>query len=310
MADDADLPAGEPRQGDYLSEIRELPILNARGEVDFVSTPHGVVVITQCCDLARGGKGYAHVAPVVILSGDEAAGAKSGRSPRFVWIPRLGENHFVDLGTICSVENGLLKNTTRRKFLPDDWARHMFGRRVGRRFSRFAVPDEFSPMLQRLKDLVRRKYGRSGSSFGQALEQLAHLQLEVLNEGGWKSKPPWDLTLLLIVKKNRLPTLPMAPDGSTAPDGSAQRDPQNITDSANAILRLKEGDPLLWDAWQSFGDSLVDKLKGDGEWEDCCPMVVGMQAEVLDEGDVLLSRSDSSVDIDLADLSSPVDDGT
>lgn len=290
-------PAMEPRQGDYLPDIRNLPILDAEGEVHLVSAPEGAVVITQCCDLARGGNGHAHLSPVTVLSGDKAAFARSGRIPRFVPIPELGPNRFVDLGTACSAKNELLGKTTRTEAIVDDQSRHKFGQRIGRRFSRFALPDELNPMLQPLKELVRKKAGKSSSPFGQVLDHLATVRLGV--EGGWGSAPPWELTLLLVLEDGRLPTL------ATTPANSTQRTSQDVTESAKTILELNEGDPRLWDSWQSLADALVDDMRKERP-----PTVVDIQAEVLDENDLTWARYRRTVGVDLEDLSEPVDDGS
>lgn len=59
-------PASELRQGDYFADVTWVPV-RAGAKVTRLETPRGVVVLTQCCDLARRSSSYAHVAVVVEL---------------------------------------------------------------------------------------------------------------------------------------------------------------------------------------------------------------------------------------------------
>ena len=71
----------ELRQGDWLVGVSSLSVLNASGGVARQeATPLGVVVLTQCCDLAKNDTGVLHVAPVVPLEGTVNRPGKVGGS--------------------------------------------------------------------------------------------------------------------------------------------------------------------------------------------------------------------------------------
>jgi hypothetical protein len=51
----------ELRQGDWLVGLTNVPVVDAAGDgLQTVETPHGVTVLTQCCDLAHDPAGLVH----------------------------------------------------------------------------------------------------------------------------------------------------------------------------------------------------------------------------------------------------------
>ncbi|MEU1413264.1 hypothetical protein [Streptomyces sp. NPDC005731] len=80
-----------------------------------------------------------------------------------------------------------------------------FGQRVGRRFSRFAFPDEVVPWLRPLQSIAESKALKESSPVGWAFQQVASLRL--LCSDKWESSP-YALTLYVILEPGVLPPFP------------------------------------------------------------------------------------------------------
>ena len=142
------------RQGDYLPEVRHIYAGSTAGPVPH-PTHLGVVVLSQCCDLAKMSASNLPVcAAVVRLEGSEAALAKSGRQPRFASAEHFGAGFFVDFGIVGSLEPDLVTEVIAETDLE---RRRTLAGRIARRFSRFAYPDEVQPFLGSLQKLLRSR---------------------------------------------------------------------------------------------------------------------------------------------------------
>src|SRR5680860_763849 len=84
----------------------------------------------------------------------------------------------------------------------DDETRR-FSRAVARKFGRSPFPDEVSPWLRPLEEVVSSRTRKAASPEGQALRQVVELRVEAT--GGWVAAP-YDLTLVVIVEPGTLPT--------------------------------------------------------------------------------------------------------
>lgn len=94
-----------------------------------------VVVLTQTCDLRNESsqpRQHAQVGRVVPIADPSLARMySSGWSPRFIPVPWLGTNYFVDLDVINSVDKQRLRLGRRTRPMPPDEARR-FAWHVGR----------------------------------------------------------------------------------------------------------------------------------------------------------------------------------
>lgn len=193
----------EPRQGDYLPEVTSIFMLGVDGQPYRQATPDGVLVITQCCDLAQG-NGFAQVSQVVSLEERIANEVRRGKTSRYVPLTELRDRRmFGDLSVIGGVKHEIFK-TAKRTPGVSLIERHNVGDRVARRYSRFAYPDEVVPLLSIVVDKITQKAGREHSNVGKALARIERIRVEV--EQNW-SDPPWDITLLLILREGEMPTL-------------------------------------------------------------------------------------------------------
>ena len=138
-------------QGDVL-DVGVLPIINASDSVELASIPSGkAVIITQTCDVVQDKYRYVHLAPIVQLPELEASNAREGKRSQYVHVPTLGADYFGDLTQVATFEKELIARAVRAPGVITDEEIRNFGRAVGRRFSRFAFPDESCHGLGLLK---------------------------------------------------------------------------------------------------------------------------------------------------------------
>jgi len=162
------------------------------------------VLLSQTCDVVLTDRLTVVAAPLVRLSGEILKQAAKGGRPRYVAVPAAGADAFADLDIIATVDKNILADTPVMAGVgPADADIRLFGRRVARRFGRFAFPDEVVPWLTPLTDVVTGKYGKATGE-ALALEQVVELRVEAT--GGWTS-PPYALTLVTIVRAGTLPEL-------------------------------------------------------------------------------------------------------
>jgi hypothetical protein len=114
----------------------------------------------------------------------------------------MGTDTFADLDIIGTLDKNILASTPVTDGVgPADADVRRFGQRIARRFGRFPFPDEVVPWLTPLTDIVTSKYGKETGE-ALALEQVVELRVEATD--GWAA-PPYDLTLVTIVRAGTLP---------------------------------------------------------------------------------------------------------
>ncbi|MFJ4988151.1 hypothetical protein ACIP9H_30675 [Streptomyces sp. NPDC088732] len=192
------------RQGDVV-RVEKIPREVATGVVDWVLTPLGAAIITQTCDLVLADRPTAHLVPVVELPAAEAKACRSGRRPNLVHLPALGDCHFADLTYVATVNKEIVVESECTPGVKDIDDIRKFGQRVGRRFSRFAFPDEVVAWLRPLQSMAESKALKDASPIGWALKQVASLRL--LCAGDWVNAPH-SLTLWVVLEPGVLPPFP------------------------------------------------------------------------------------------------------
>ncbi|WP_329349488.1 hypothetical protein OG226_18295 [Streptomyces sp. NBC_01261] len=162
-------------------------------------------MITQTCDLVLPDRLTAHLAPVVELSTNDAKANRSGRRPHLVPLPALGDCFFADLTYVATIDKSIVVDSARIAGVKDIGDIRKFGQRVGRRFSRFAFPDEVVPWLRPLQSLAESRALKDSSPIGWAFQQVASLRL--LCEADWDNAP-YPLTLCIVLEPGVLPSFP------------------------------------------------------------------------------------------------------
>lgn len=195
--DQADTPWLE--QGSVFQNVTSLPLLDGDAHTS-LPTPFGVVVVSQTCDNVRSS--YIQVAPVVALKGADWANAASGRSARHATLPGLGDMFGVELGTIASINKSFLAEADRKAGVVSLRDSRALAQAIGRRFSRFAFPDDIVIWLNPLRRLTQSKSGKPESPEGKALTKIR--QIRVRSEEGWTTRP-YVLSFDFILDEDELP---------------------------------------------------------------------------------------------------------
>lgn len=248
------------RQGDVIGCLA-LPVVVAEREIEWVDTPDGVVILSQTCDLVRPNQALVAVAPLVQLDYSTAGSARSGRRPRFVHVPERGDDWFADLQQVASVRKDFVVGLDRSHGVVSDSDISSFGRLVGRRFSRFAFPDEVAYWLQPLEQVARAKHARPQSAEGQLFGEVVQLRLEL--HGSWEAAP-YALTLVVILAAGVLPAFPGDELPELPIDLSNALRPNGVLVPADAVAeRLRAAtDPVdrYW-LWQAMGEAWATRCK-------------------------------------------------
>lgn len=278
----------DPRQGDYIPGVDRLFVRDDNGTVTEVSTPLGVVIITQCCDLARPESGNIPVAAAVVeLSGSRAENARTGRSPRYAGSAQLAADQFVDFGVIGAISASVLSSSQRRA-LSTTRDRLFFQSRIARRFGRFAYPDDAQPFVRKIQKRLRSKAGLTTSSLGTCIDRIQTIRVEA----DWDPGPPWELTIVFVLHEGELPTVSQAATGMGTK--------LSVADAADRVARLGAGSSGLDAAWLQLAEAVVQEARDD---KSASAHISDVVVEVLEESEFDYYRFRRSADLDVDDLS-------
>jgi hypothetical protein len=172
-----------------------------------------------------------------------------------------------------------------------------FAQAVGRRFERFAFPNAVVSWIRPLQDVLRSKAGSETSPLHRPISQVVELRLEAI--GGWRTEPPYDLVLIVVVKQGLLPD----PDAVAISGVESNKSP-----AQEAASMPPDGAGLqeIQDFWERFADSLAKHCRpGKGCSDEDREAVLGITGEAVSEDDLRYSRVRRSAEIDLDHLSRP-----
>lgn len=192
------------RQGDVVALASVVIASDNESGTETLPTPHGVVVLSQTCDVVQPTKSRCLVAPVFEAEASEVSAARKGRKPLHLYwqsAPQIGSGTMLaDMEVATSVPKTALVG---REILARA-ADHTSGSqasdvaaRVGRAFNRFPFPDEVHPVFQKLRARVQDKAGGKGS-FGRVMDLLDDLRVSA---DQW-NRPGRRLRLLILVPEN------------------------------------------------------------------------------------------------------------
>lgn len=299
------------RQGDVIA-LDGVPHMEEEGPALF-PTPAGVVIVSQTCDVVQSSKKHITVAPILEApTPEQVSGAKKGRSPLLLHLPKAGgySERIADISKVSHVPKKdaeplkLLSRHTSDEF--GSSARRM-SERIGNVYTRFALPDEVSPVLRKFRDRVRSKALGDGN-LGRVLGCLLDFRLSSTH---WEG-PGRTLTLHAIVPSELLPPLEdLDPSWAEQPITGLSRDQDLGLQSLDVVSRLladscdrKKSGQLrnlgelvrLWVAWCAVLQKELLDSQRDEE-------VVGF--EVIPQGDNEMSvrQWNSTVSLDLESLS-------
>lgn len=205
--EDATRACSAATQATLLPDVSRLLVETDAGPT-WVPTPGGAVVLSQTCDLTQSNRHTVQVSPLATLTGPEAAEAARESRPRYAPVyaqdaaegdPPIG---FADLEVVATWSKGRL---AQERHAPAAWhtSEHArrFGRAVGRRFSRFAWPDDLQAWLSPLEQVLRTRYNEATQPGGRL---VADLQQVRVGAGDWDA-PGAELTIHFIFNTGVLP---------------------------------------------------------------------------------------------------------
>jgi hypothetical protein len=296
------------RQADHLPDIRSLALILPDGRSRAIPTPHGAVVISQTCDVVQPNRRSIHLAPLSYLQDSQAREARDGRRPQYVHLPEIGDKAFVDLEVIATVARADLRGQQRTAGVLRDQDIRRFGLAVGRKFSRFAFPDEVAAFLRPLTEVAQSKATKASSAEGRIFAKVVEWRVEA--ENGWQSGP-YELVLTSIVAPGELPTFPndelpnlpehlniwlYGPDGRRVPtSGQIAERLDRETDRASRYF-----------LWMALGEAWAARCRPNPTTlRDAEQAVISIRGEVVPADEYSLMRVRRSEILDLDHLSPP-----
>lgn len=138
----------------------------------------GLVVVTQTCDVVRScaDRPFVQVAPLIRLEDPIQREAAAGWRPRYAPVPNLGADAFADLDRIVTIEKTILVTCEQVPGWESDAEIRRFSKSVGRKFSRFAFPDDLAEALRPLVKRIREKHKKE-SEEGRALRLVKEIRI-------------------------------------------------------------------------------------------------------------------------------------
>lgn len=287
-------------QATFLPDVDCLLVETDAGPT-WLPTPHGAVVLSQTCDLAQTNRHTVQVSPLAILAGPEAADAARENRPRYapVYAQDAVEGDqpvgFADLEVVATWSKGRLAQERQE---PGAWhttehARR-FGRAVGRRFSRFAWPDNLQAWLSPLEKVLRSRYEEATKPAGRL---VADLQQVRVGTDQW-DEPGTELTLHFIFESGVLPgDLEESPSAQTVQFLDGQPSWKQI--AARLEIATEPGDrTALYQAAADAWAALCKPPAGAGQEVQQAVGLITAEITSADEFSVQMARSCPNLDID------------
>lgn len=147
----------------------------------------GFMVITQTCDIVRSCRfrPFLEVAPLVEVEQQKLKEIKRGRRPQYAFIPNIAEKCLVaDLDRVMTLEKAVVIEWQRVSGCTTDEERRMLGQALARKRSRFAFPDDFTTLTNKLQRRLQEKHEKA-SNEGEALRAL--LEIRVRASPSWSA---------------------------------------------------------------------------------------------------------------------------
>jgi hypothetical protein len=271
--------------------------------------PYGCVVVSQTCDIVQSDRLTVQLAPLASLGEADAREAEIYRRPRYIPLPNADDGLFVDLQGVSTVHKDDLVGIAHRPGVNNIEEGRKLAQAIGRRFTRFAFPDELHPWLRPLENLLQTKAAKVSSPEGQALASVVEIRVEA--KDGWKETGPYVLTIIIILESGALPygqydEAPIQPDGI----GAWLRDSNGVlkrTSSAIAAkLNTAADAPERYYLWLALGEAWAAQCHPGGNVEEAVEKAVNsIDGEVVTAYDLTMDRWWRSEALDLDYLSPP-----
>lgn len=294
------------RQGDSIATS------SVRVGTEDVETPYGSILLSQTCDAVRIGESHPNISVAIAATLDEATAAsvRSGRQPRWVPVPNTQPPLFADLEYVASLPKTDLTDSMVRANIPDNaWDdQRNFAQRVGRRFSRMAMPDPIVPWFDGVRELAQGKSGKLESAVGRMLETIVQFRVRAKF---WT--PPIDLTLYVIVEPGELPLPDDSPFRPLAPSFmSALGEEPTVSQVAEVLFPADGARPhgadrsALWLEFSRALERLVKPHRRHAADAEISNGIRNLTVDVLGEDEFSLNQWRHSDELDFSHLSPPL----
>ncbi|WP_455137670.1 hypothetical protein [Thermophilibacter sp.] len=295
-----------------IYDVRKLPLVCCVDgrllTTNSFECPHGVMLVSQTCDALHSKT--LQVAPIVELPEEnEARLAATGRQSRFVPIKLDGQELFVDLSFVATLDRACMEAIDCVAAAPSQREERMVRDSLSRRFGRFPFPNEVVDWCRPLQKRLVSKARRSGNQ-GELIRKITCIRIE--DEGSWEGPDVYRLSLSFLVEPGVLPTIEDENEGIS--DNLARlRDESDINARSEAIAdclvsahkRHLNSMEVCW-LWQGLVDGWVAQCNKAYGKLGRVSRVVG-QAEVVPEDEYTFDRYRRSEQLDL-DFLSPYTD--
>lgn len=230
----------------------------------------GLVVISQTCDIVAKTMleaPFIDCAVLVDLPNNLAKAARAGDRPRYAHLPQLGDTWFADLDQIVTCEKAMLVGTPHDPGVGDVLEQDAFGNAIGRKFARFAFPDDVHNTLSDLQARFKSRHDKEASPEGIVLRRVAQIRAE----GDWDSDAI-DVRLIFILPAGSLHRPPK--DEEPAPPSRGIEKWFNDTvrqpaDMAAVLAKVDRPEDVAW-LWDKLVESWAASCEKVGKVVSVC----------------------------------------
>lgn len=255
------------QQGDYcLGDLEFYLVVNseqhiaAREQLDSEETSilqpvRGLCVVSQTCDIVRTcrKRPFVEFSPLVEVNSKYLAEVKKGMRPNYAFLRPL-ENDLlvVDLDRTMTAEKSLLLKLDRLAGLGTDEEKRMFSWSLGRKRTRFAFPDDFIALINKLSNRIKNKH-KKFSNEGSFINSLREIRVRAAPS--W-NHPKVEVTIYLVKETNSEVSVSFQDEKKVIETWSCQigqsnrYDPINFEITGLEVLSAQdyvESDPLDFD---------------------------------------------------------------
>ncbi len=150
------------------------------------SAVSGFVVVTQTCDLVRSceKRAFLEISPLVEVDAERLEEVRRMERPNYAYIAGVADRFLVaDLDRVMTVEKAVVAAWERIPGCQSDEDTRFLGEALARKRSRFAFPNDFNKLADKLQKRMKKKHGRA-SPEGDALCALREIRVG--------ATPSWD----------------------------------------------------------------------------------------------------------------------
>lgn len=140
----------------------------------------GFVVVTQTCDIVRtcSKRPYVEVCPLLAVPANVLHEVRRGRQPGYLYIPGVADKLLIgDLDRVMTVEKAVMLEWSRTPGCATDQDVRELAYALARKRARFAFPDDFVELAERLSRRIKEKHDRA-SEEGNRLRALREIRIQ------------------------------------------------------------------------------------------------------------------------------------